>query len=68
MSVEMRLSELLPDLEGIAADLSITGLVQDSRELRAGDAFVAIAGFGQHGLAFAESAREAGAAAVEPSG
>jgi UDP-N-acetylmuramoyl-L-alanyl-D-glutamate--2,6-diaminopimelate ligase len=64
VSVEMRLSELLPDLEGIAADLSISGLVQDSRELRAGDAFVAIEGFGQHGLAFAERAREAGAAAV----
>jgi UDP-N-acetylmuramoyl-L-alanyl-D-glutamate--2,6-diaminopimelate ligase len=64
MSPGMRLSELLPDLEGIAADLSITGLVQDSRELRAGDAFVAIEGFGQHGLAFAERAREAGAAAV----
>lgn len=64
MSAEMRLSELLPDLEGIAADLSITGLVQDSRELRAGDAFVAIEGFGAHGLKFAQQARDAGAAAV----
>ncbi|GHA85152.1 UDP-N-acetylmuramoyl-L-alanyl-D-glutamate--2,6-diaminopimelate ligase [Cognatilysobacter bugurensis] len=60
----MRLSELLPDLEGIASELSIGGLAQDSRELRAGDAFVAIEGFGRHGLAFAEQAREAGAAAV----
>ncbi|MFC0676949.1 UDP-N-acetylmuramoyl-L-alanyl-D-glutamate--2,6-diaminopimelate ligase [Lysobacter korlensis] len=64
MSPAMRLSELLPDLEGIAADLSISGLVQDSRELRAGDAFVAIEGFGRHGLAFAQQARDAGAAAV----
>lgn len=60
----MRLSDLLPDLEGIASELSIGGLVQDSRELRAGDAFVAIEGFGQHGLAFAQQACDAGAAAV----
>ncbi len=64
MSRAMRLSELLPDLEGIASDLCVTGLVQDSRELREGDAFVAIEGFGAHGLTYAEQARAAGAAAV----
>jgi UDP-N-acetylmuramoyl-L-alanyl-D-glutamate--2,6-diaminopimelate ligase len=60
----MLLGELLPELEGLSADLAITGLVQDSRELKPGDAFVAIGGFGTHGLVFAEQVREAGAAAV----
>ena len=60
----MLLSELLPELEGLSAELAITGLVQDSRELKPGDAFVAIGGFGTHGLAFAEQVRDAGAAAI----
>ena len=64
MSRAMRLSDLLPDLEGIAADLTVGGLAQDSREVREGDAFVAIEGFGAHGLTFAERARDAGAAVV----
>jgi len=64
MNRSMRLSDLLPDLEHIAADLEIGGLVQDSRELREGDAFVAIEGFGDHGLKFAQQALDKGAAAV----
>lgn len=60
----MRLDRLLPDVAGIPQDLSIGGLVQDSRDLRPGDAFVAIAGFGAHGLGFVADARRAGAAAV----
>ncbi|HET6435234.1 MAG TPA: UDP-N-acetylmuramoyl-L-alanyl-D-glutamate--2,6-diaminopimelate ligase [Xanthomonadaceae bacterium] len=60
----MRLAELLPDVPGIPADLAITGLVMDSRAVGPGYAFVAIAGFGTHGLAFAEQARAAGAAAI----
>src|SRR5690606_36202164 len=64
MTRAMLLGELLPELEGLSADLAITGLVQDSRELKPGDAFVAIGGFGTHGLVFAEQVREAGAAAV----
>ena len=36
----------------------------DSREVRPGDAFVAIAGFGAHGLNFVDAAREAGATAI----
>ena len=60
----MALSALLPDVAGIPADLAITGLVQDSRAVRPGDAFVAIAGFGAHGLTFAAQAKAAGAAAV----
>jgi len=64
MSRAMALAELLPDVAGIPADLLVGGLVQDSRELRAGDAFIAIGGFGTHGLNFAARARAAGAAAV----
>ncbi|QNN45669.1 UDP-N-acetylmuramoyl-L-alanyl-D-glutamate--2,6-diaminopimelate ligase [Thermomonas brevis] len=64
MTRAMLLGELLPELEGLSADLAVTGLVQDSREIRPGDAFVAIAGFGAHGLNFIDAARDAGAAAI----
>ncbi len=62
MSLPLR--ELLPDVDGIPADLAITALVQDSREVVPGAAFVAIGGFGTHGLAFTDSARARGAVAV----
>ena len=58
------LGELLPELEGLSADLAVTGLTLDSREVKPGDAFVAIAGFGAHGLNFVDAAREAGATAI----
>ncbi len=64
MSRSMKLAALLPDIGGIRADLEVSGLVMDSREIRPGDAFVAIAGFGAHGLGFVEQARERGAAAI----
>lgn len=64
MTRTMTLGELLPELEGLSAALEVTGLVQDSREVEPGNAFVAIAGFGAHGLNFVDSARAAGAAAV----
>ncbi len=64
MSRAMLLSELLPDVADVPADLAITGLVQDSRALRAGDAFVAIGGFGTHGLHFSAQAHAASAAAI----
>jgi len=64
MTRAMLLAELLPDVAGVPADLAITGLVQDSRAVRPGDAFVAIAGFGAHGLGFVDAARAAGAAAI----
>ena len=63
MSRSMPLSRLLPDV-ALPRDIAVSGLVMDSRKLRAGDAFVAIAGFGTHGLAFVEQARQAGAAAI----
>ena len=64
MTRAMLLGELLPELEGLSADLAVTGLTLDSREIKPGDAFVAIAGFGAHGLNFVDAARDAGAAAI----
>ncbi|HEU4813355.1 MAG TPA: UDP-N-acetylmuramoyl-L-alanyl-D-glutamate--2,6-diaminopimelate ligase [Xanthomonadaceae bacterium] len=64
MTRAMPLSELLPDVDGVPRDRVVTGLAQDSRAVREGDAFVAIAGFGTHGLAFAERAMAEGAATV----
>ena len=63
MSQMMLLSQLLPDVV-LSHDPSITGLVLDSRAVRPGNAFVAIAGFGAHGLGFVDQARAAGAAAI----
>lgn len=63
MSRAMPLSQLLPDLT-LARDVQVSGLVMDSRAVRPGDAFVAIAGFGAHGLGFVEQARANGAVAV----
>ncbi|RDZ27565.1 UDP-N-acetylmuramoyl-L-alanyl-D-glutamate--2,6-diaminopimelate ligase [Lysobacter silvisoli] len=60
----MRLAELLPDVAAVPAELDITGLTLDSRAVRPGHAFVAIAGFGAHGLKFVAQARAAGATAV----
>ena len=64
MSRSMLLSSLLPDVALAGRDVTITGLVMDSRAVCAGDAFVAIAGFGAHGLGFVEQARGAGASAI----
>ncbi|MCD9085974.1 UDP-N-acetylmuramoyl-L-alanyl-D-glutamate--2,6-diaminopimelate ligase [Stenotrophomonas sp. SY1] len=63
MSRSMPLSTLLPELN-LPHDPQISGLVLDSRFVHPGDAFVAIAGFGAHGLGFVEQAKAAGAAAV----
>ena len=60
----MRLRELLPDVAGVPDALEVSGLVLDSRQVRAGDGFVAIGGFGTHGLHFAAKALADGAAAV----
>lgn len=64
MSRTLPLRDLLPDVAGVPDDTVITGLVQDSRALRPGDAFVAIGGFGTHGLHFVDTARAAGASAI----
>ena len=41
MSRAMLLAELLPDVAGVPVELVVTGLVQDSRQLQPGDAFLA---------------------------
>lgn len=64
MSRAMALRDLLPDVAAVPEDTVITGLVQDSRALRPGDAFVAIGGFGTHGLHFTDAARDARASAI----
>jgi UDP-N-acetylmuramoyl-L-alanyl-D-glutamate--2,6-diaminopimelate ligase len=63
MSRSMPLSQLIPDVP-LARDVELSGLVLDSRQVRAGNAFVAIAGFGAHGLGFVEQARANGATAI----
>ncbi len=65
----MLLAELLPDVAGVPADLLVTGLVQDSRMVREGDAFVAIGPYigapsGLHGLGFVAQAKARGASAI----
>ncbi|MEO6968858.1 MAG: UDP-N-acetylmuramoyl-L-alanyl-D-glutamate--2,6-diaminopimelate ligase [Rhodanobacteraceae bacterium] len=61
----MRLDDLL---RGIATpargDIVVSGLTQDSRKVRAGDAFVALAGARAHGITFAPMAMAQGAVAV----
>jgi UDP-N-acetylmuramoyl-L-alanyl-D-glutamate--2,6-diaminopimelate ligase len=59
----MSLAELLPDVD-VPRDIVVRGLTLDSRAVQAGDAFVAIAGFGAHGLNFAGQAKEKGASAI----
>ena len=59
----MALAELLPDVD-VPRDIVVRGLTLDSRSVQPGDAFVAIAGFGAHGLNFVAQARENGASAI----
>ncbi|MBP6750224.1 MAG: UDP-N-acetylmuramoyl-L-alanyl-D-glutamate--2,6-diaminopimelate ligase [Xanthomonadaceae bacterium] len=65
----MRLADLLPDVVGVPETLEISGLVQDSRMVRPGDAFVAIAPAANgpsstHSLNFVAQAVNAGASVV----
>lgn len=53
----MALTELLPDVD-VPRDIVVRGLTLDSRSVQPGDAFVAIAGFGAHGLNFAAQAHQ----------
>lgn len=66
----MLLSELLKGITSVAEDSEITGLSLDSRELIAGDIFIALSGAKQHGLAYAGQAIARGAAAIlfDPAG
>lgn len=62
----LRLADLLDgfaDASG-AGDLAVSGLAIDSREIKAGNAFVALRGTKDHGIAFAAKAVANGAAVV----
>lgn len=60
----MKLGELLNDSTVVEADMDVTGLALDSREVEGGDAFIALAGSQYHGLKFASQAVRKGAVAV----
>jgi UDP-N-acetylmuramoyl-L-alanyl-D-glutamate--2,6-diaminopimelate ligase len=62
----MRLAELLQGRAdaGAAGDILVHGLAIDSRDVREGDAFVALAGSQAHGITFAPAASARGAAVV----
>jgi UDP-N-acetylmuramoyl-L-alanyl-D-glutamate--2,6-diaminopimelate ligase len=65
----MSLAELLADHAadeslGAAGDIIVRGLALDSREVRAGYAFVALKGAREHGITFAPMALARGAAAI----
>ncbi|MBI1194445.1 MAG: UDP-N-acetylmuramoyl-L-alanyl-D-glutamate--2,6-diaminopimelate ligase [Gammaproteobacteria bacterium] len=62
----MRLKDLVAGWAEIhdSADRSVTGITLDSREARSGSVFLACPGHLSHGLLYARSAIEAGAAAV----
>ncbi len=55
------LAELFP---GHPSDVSVTGVVMDSRVVLPGDLYVAVGGANVHGARFAEAVAEAGAAAI----
>jgi UDP-N-acetylmuramoyl-L-alanyl-D-glutamate--2,6-diaminopimelate ligase len=63
----MKLREILPadaDIEAGYADLEVGGVTADSRTVKRGDVFVAIAGGKTDGLRFVEGALAAGAVAI----
>ncbi|MGD9920826.1 MAG: UDP-N-acetylmuramoyl-L-alanyl-D-glutamate--2,6-diaminopimelate ligase [Pseudorhodoplanes sp.] len=63
----MKLSEILSGLatiDPVLGAIEISGIAADSRTLRPGDLFVAIAGAKADGLRFAENAAKMGAAAI----
>jgi UDP-N-acetylmuramoyl-L-alanyl-D-glutamate--2,6-diaminopimelate ligase len=52
------------NLEKVSEDIQITGLAQDSRQVRAGDLYVALPGLSTHGARFASAAIAQGARAI----
>jgi UDP-N-acetylmuramoyl-L-alanyl-D-glutamate--2,6-diaminopimelate ligase len=63
----MKLRQILPagaEIETHAADIDVGGIAADSRAIKGGDVFVAIAGGKADGLDFVKAAIAAGAAAV----
>ena len=54
----------LDDARTTGDDVLVTGITHDSREVVAGDIYVAVPGFNRHGIEFAQSAIDAGAVAI----
>jgi UDP-N-acetylmuramoyl-L-alanyl-D-glutamate--2,6-diaminopimelate ligase len=62
---QMSLRDLLNGIaDGDVPEITITGLADDSRQVRSGSLFMAAAGLQRHGLEFAAQAQAAGAAAI----
>ncbi|WP_444684131.1 UDP-N-acetylmuramoyl-L-alanyl-D-glutamate--2,6-diaminopimelate ligase [Alkalicoccus luteus] len=59
-----KLAERLPIKHVYGSDVAITGMEMDNRNLKQGDLFFCIPGYTVDGHTFAESAKEAGAAAI----
>jgi UDP-N-acetylmuramoyl-L-alanyl-D-glutamate--2,6-diaminopimelate ligase len=66
----MPLSRLLAGIAPVARDVAVSDLTLDSREVRAGSAFLACRGARRHGLEFAADVARSGAVAIlwEPDG
>lgn len=66
----MQLTDLLGADVGVRAAVPITGLCLDSSQVQPGELFVALCGYHQHGLRFADEALRRGAAAIlyDPNG
>ena len=64
--MSVRLSELLAGIATVdpARDIIVSGLTLDSRQIKSGDAFVALRGATSHGITFAPSALARGASIV----
>ncbi|MGB7018911.1 MAG: Mur ligase domain-containing protein, partial [Xanthobacteraceae bacterium] len=63
----MKLREILPpdaEFNAYLADLDVGGVTADSRAVKSGDAFVAVAGSKADGLQFVPAAIAAGAIAI----
>ncbi|PKM13377.1 MAG: UDP-N-acetylmuramoyl-L-alanyl-D-glutamate--2,6-diaminopimelate ligase [Gammaproteobacteria bacterium HGW-Gammaproteobacteria-3] len=60
----MRLGDLLEGLAPVRQDVVLTGLTLDSRTVKPGDVFIALAGAREHGLRHAGTALAKGACAI----
>lgn len=60
----MWLSELLGNLTAVQSDIEFSKIALDSRSIKKGDVFFAVAGYQQHGMEYAQAVIEQGAVAI----
>jgi len=60
----MQLSELLTNIAAIKVDVEFSDITLDSRNIKQGDVFFAVAGNQQHGMQYADAVIAQGAAAI----